>query len=77
MKSSKRNLLQGVMIEIPEIRFFAIFLSLVLLFSLKLHRMIAWNNGVVEVELTKKTFGAPKLCQKLSCFFATFSSLHH
>ena len=28
----------------PEIRFFAIFSSLVHSFSFKLHRMITWNN---------------------------------
>ena len=28
----------------PEIRFFAIFSSLVHLFSFKLHKIIAWNN---------------------------------
>ena len=47
-----------------KIRFFDIFPSLLHQFSLKLHRMIAWNNVSLQVEIkpTKK-IGDPNLSQ--------------
>ena len=45
-----------------KISFLAIFSSLVDQFSLKLYRMIAWNNILpVEVKHMKKDFASPEL----------------
>ena len=67
-----------------EVRFFAIFSILVHQFSFKLHRMIAWNNIalLVEVKDTKEFFGIhiSAKCAKIGPkirFFVIFSSLVH
>ena len=51
----------------PKIRFLAIFLSLVHLFSFKLHRMLVWNNFLLLVEVKLRNFflSGPKLGLKL------------
>ena len=67
----------------PEIRFFAIFSSLLHQFSLKLHTVIACNNvqHVAEVKSMKKFWGLNLVqrCQNFpeSRFFAISSSLLH
>ena len=53
----------------PRIRFFAIFSSLVHELFFELHRVIAWNNVqlLVEVKVTK-TIGRPKIGSKIRFF---------
>ena len=76
---TKKNLGAQIWAELakigPKIRFFAIFSSLDLEFSFKLHRMIPWNNLelLANVKRPKKILG-PKIEPDIA-LFAIFSSL--
>ena len=63
----------------PKIRFFAIFSSLVHQFSLKLHRMIAWNNVsiLVQVKPAKQVAKQAKIGSRINffCHFLKFGLL--